>query len=52
MEEANKSAPAFGRIFKEMILVTVDGKPLPRVAKGTVARKAALKLYSHEIDTL
>ncbi|KAF7985842.1 hypothetical protein HWV62_526 [Athelia sp. TMB] len=52
VEEANKSAPAFGRIFKGMILVTVDGKPLPRVAKGTVARKAALKLYSDEIDAL
>lgn len=35
-----------------MILVTSEGKPFPRVAKGTVAKKAALKLYEEEIDAL
>lgn len=52
IEEANQDAPAFSRIFKEMIIVTSNGKPLPRVAKGTVAKKAAVKLYEAEIDTL
>ncbi|KAF7965726.1 hypothetical protein HWV62_42156 [Athelia sp. TMB] len=52
VEEANKSAPTFARIFKEMILVTAEDKPLPRVAKGTVAKKAAVKLYESEIDAL
>lgn len=52
MDEANKSAPTFARIFKEMILVTAKGKPLPRVGKGTVAKKAALKLYDAEIDAM
>ncbi|KAE9385220.1 hypothetical protein BT96DRAFT_1026658 [Gymnopus androsaceus JB14] len=52
IEEANKVAPAFSRIFKEMILVVDPEKPLPRVGKGTVARKAALTLYSSEIDKL
>ena len=52
VEEANKGAPTFARIFKEMILVTAEDKPLPRVAKGTVAKKAAVKLYDGEIDAL
>jgi hypothetical protein len=52
VEEANKIAPAFSRIFKEMILVVDPKKPLPRVGKGTVARKAALALYNSEIDQL
>ncbi|KZP19768.1 NAD(P)-binding protein [Athelia psychrophila] len=52
VEEANRTSPALSRIFKEMILVTAPGKPLPRVAKGTVAKKAAVKLYTPEIDEL
>ncbi|KAE9396160.1 acetyl-CoA synthetase-like protein [Gymnopus androsaceus JB14] len=52
IEEANKVAPAFSRIFKEMILIVDPEKPLPRVGKGTVARKAALTLYGPEIDKL
>ena len=52
VEEANRSAPTFARIFKEMILVTEESKPLPRVVKGTVAKHAAFKLYADEIDAL
>ncbi|KZP16286.1 putative aminoadipate reductase [Athelia psychrophila] len=52
VEEANHEAPAYSRIFKEMIIVTESGKPLPRVGKGTVAKKAAMKLYEAEIDAL
>jgi hypothetical protein len=52
VEEANRTAPAFGRIFKEMILVTSPGKPLPRAAKGTVNRKAAILQYEEEIRIL
>ncbi|KZP13552.1 acetyl-CoA synthetase-like protein [Athelia psychrophila] len=52
VEEANKEAPFFSRIFKEMIIVTDGNKPLPRVAKHTVAKKAAMKLYAAEIDAL
>ena len=48
----NAYAPAHSRIFKEMIIVASEDKPLPRVAKGTVAKKASLKLYKAEIDTL
>ena len=45
-------APAFSRIFKEMIMVTSKGKPLPRTGKGTLMRKAALKEYHYEIQML
>ncbi|KAF8878947.1 putative aminoadipate reductase [Infundibulicybe gibba] len=52
IEEANKVVPAFSRIFKELILVASKEKPLPRTGKGTVMRKAALKLYHREIEHL
>lgn len=52
VEEANKIAPAFSRIFKEMIIITPSHKPLPRAAKGTVMRKAALAEFDEEIQAL
>ncbi|KAG2361463.1 putative aminoadipate reductase [Suillus spraguei] len=52
IEEANNGAPAFSRIFKEMILVTRSEKPMPRAAKGTVNKKATLKLYEEAINVL
>jgi hypothetical protein len=52
IEQANDIAPAFSRIFKEMILFTSPDKPLPRAGKGTVLRKAAIALYASEIDSM
>ncbi|KAJ7609417.1 hypothetical protein FB45DRAFT_762383, partial [Roridomyces roridus] len=52
IEEANAIAPGFSRIFKEMMLFTSVDKPLPRAGKGTVLRKAAITLYTSEIDAL
>ncbi|KAF7360648.1 General substrate transporter [Mycena venus] len=52
IEEANQIAPAFSRIFKEMIIFTSPDKPMPRTGKGTAMRKAALKVYAPEIDAL
>ncbi|KDR70727.1 hypothetical protein GALMADRAFT_75816 [Galerina marginata CBS 339.88] len=52
VEEANSVAPAFSKIFKEMILITHKGKPLPRAPKGTVMRKSALQTYNQEIEAL
>ena len=52
MEEANHIAPAFARVFKEMIIVAHPEKPLPRAGKGTVIRKQALALYEQEINDL
>ncbi|KAJ7489282.1 putative aminoadipate reductase [Mycena latifolia] len=52
VEDANRIAPAFSRIFKEMILFASRDKPLPRAGKGTVLRKAAINLYSPEIEAI
>lgn len=52
MEKANHAAPAFGRIFKEMIIVTDPARPLPRAAKGTIIRPQALALYANDIEEL
>lgn len=52
IDEANRVAPAFSRVFKEMILITSKDKRLPRAGKGTVTRKAALKAYDSEIEAL
>ncbi|KAH7929522.1 putative aminoadipate reductase [Leucogyrophana mollusca] len=52
VEEANKTAPAFSRIFKDMIIVTRSDKPMPRAGKGTVQKKSALQLYDAEINVL
>ncbi|KAF7371229.1 Non-canonical non-ribosomal peptide synthetase FUB8 [Mycena sanguinolenta] len=52
IEEANAIAPAFSRIFKEMVLFSSLNKPLPRAAKGSVLRKAALALYTEEINSI
>ncbi|TRM56544.1 hypothetical protein BD626DRAFT_618939 [Schizophyllum amplum] len=52
IEEANRGAPGYSRIFKELILVTHPDKPLPRTAKGTVMRKLALQAYDDEIKKI
>ncbi|KAG0691850.1 putative aminoadipate reductase [Suillus ampliporus] len=52
VEEANQEAPAFSRIFKEMVLVTRSEKPMLRAGKGTVTKKATVKLYEEEINAL
>ncbi|PCH36937.1 acetyl-CoA synthetase-like protein [Wolfiporia cocos MD-104 SS10] len=52
VEEANAIAPAFGRIFKEMILVADPARPFPRAAKGTVIVKQTLKAYEADIDAV
>jgi hypothetical protein len=52
IEEANMTAPAFSRIFKEMILITDKGKPILRTPKGTLQKKAMVKAYETEIDAL
>ncbi|KAJ7443002.1 putative aminoadipate reductase [Mycena latifolia] len=51
-EEANEDAPAFGRIYKEMILVTDPDRPMARAPKGTVNKKATIALYKEEIEAL
>ncbi|KAJ7255805.1 hypothetical protein B0H12DRAFT_1202107 [Mycena haematopus] len=52
IEEANRIAPKFSRIFREMVIFTSPEKPLPRSGKNTVLRKAALAAFETEIEAL
>ncbi|KAF9044199.1 putative aminoadipate reductase [Panaeolus papilionaceus] len=52
VEEANRLAPRFSKVFKELILISSPSKPLPRAGKGTVMRKATLTLYHEEIEAI
>lgn len=52
IEEANKISPSHSRIFKEMIIVAVPGKPFLYTAKGSVRRQNILDLYKDEISAL
>ncbi|KAI0698168.1 hypothetical protein BC835DRAFT_1413297 [Cytidiella melzeri] len=52
VDEANRNAPAFARIFKEMIIVTDPARPFPRAPKGTVLKKQVMALYEDKINQL
>ncbi|KAJ7052229.1 putative aminoadipate reductase [Mycena amicta] len=52
VEQANAIAPAFAKVYKEMILVTEGGRPMVRAPKGTVVKKATIKLYEGDIEAL
>ncbi|KAG5734788.1 hypothetical protein E4T56_gene780 [Termitomyces sp. T112] len=50
IEEANKEAPIFSKIVKQLVLFTAIGRPLPRTDKLTIQRKVAIELYALEIS--
>ncbi|KAJ7718234.1 putative aminoadipate reductase [Mycena metata] len=52
IQEANENAPAFSRIYKEMILVTEADRPMLRAPKGTVMKKSTIALYQQDIEDL
>ncbi|KAJ3842699.1 putative aminoadipate reductase [Lentinula raphanica] len=52
VEEANREAPAYSRVYKEMILISSPKKPFPQADKGTTLRKRVYKLYEKEIDQI
>ncbi|KAK6082253.1 Iterative polyketide synthase CazM 8 [Seiridium cupressi] len=52
IQAANKESPSYGRIHKNMILLTTAEKPMLRAGKGTVQRKLSLDLYAQELDAL
>lgn len=49
IDEADKVAPSFGRIFKEMILITSKSKPLPRTGKGTVTQQTGMPPWNRRL---
>ncbi|CAK5275142.1 unnamed protein product [Mycena citricolor] len=52
VQKANESAPAFARIYKEMIVVASREKPFVRTPKGTVIKKPTVALYRADINAL
>ncbi|KAJ7063875.1 putative aminoadipate reductase [Mycena amicta] len=52
VQAANAIAPAFARVYREMIIVTTKDRPVVRTLKATVARKATIALYEADINSL
>jgi long-subunit acyl-CoA synthetase (AMP-forming) len=52
IEAATANSPAFSRIFKHMIVVTKEDKPMLRADKDTIKKKATIAAYTEEIDAL
>lgn len=48
--QANKSAPGHAQLARDSIIFNKAGKPFLRAAKGTIQRKATVKLYEAEIE--
>ncbi|KAF2087275.1 acetyl-CoA synthetase-like protein [Saccharata proteae CBS 121410] len=52
VEEANAEAPAYSQVWKNKIAFTPREKPFSRAGKGSIQRRATLKLFEAEIDAL
>ncbi|KAJ8128356.1 hypothetical protein O1611_g5279 [Lasiodiplodia mahajangana] len=52
IDEANKAAPKFGRVPKELIIFTTLEKPFMRAGKGTIQRRLSIDAYEAEIEDL
>ncbi|KAI8958908.1 acetyl-CoA synthetase-like protein [Daldinia sp. FL1419] len=52
IQEANKSAPKFGQIPRELVMFVRAEKPFLRAGKGTIQRQLTLQAYENEIDAL
>lgn len=52
IDKANRISPQHSRIFREMVLITKPDKPMQMVDKGTVKKKAVLRDYEEEINSL
>ncbi|KAI1122652.1 hypothetical protein F5Y10DRAFT_253719 [Nemania abortiva] len=52
IDEANKAAPKFGRVPKELVIFTTPEKPFLRAGKGTIQRRLSIDAYEAEIEEL
>ncbi|KAI8946458.1 hypothetical protein F4801DRAFT_564632 [Xylaria longipes] len=52
IEEANNTAPKFGRVPKELVSFTFPDKPFARASKGTIQRRLSIDAYEDEIEEL
>ncbi|GAW26225.1 putative ochratoxin A non-ribosomal peptide synthetase [Rosellinia necatrix] len=51
IDEANKAAPKFGRVPKELVIFTSVDKPFSRAGKGTIQRRLTIDAYENEIES-
>ena len=50
-EQANEAGPVYGRLAKELVVLTKKGKPMARAGgKDTVQRKRSIDMYEEEIE--
>ncbi|KAI8635594.1 acetyl-CoA synthetase-like protein [Xylariaceae sp. FL1651] len=52
IDKANKAAPKFGQIPRELIIFTSPDKPFGRAGKGTIQRRLSIAAYDGEIEDL
>ncbi|KAI1118275.1 hypothetical protein F5Y14DRAFT_258240 [Nemania sp. NC0429] len=52
INEANKAAPKFGRVPRELVIFTSPDKPFSRASKGTIQRRLSIADYDGEIEEL
>ncbi|KAI0598280.1 hypothetical protein F4775DRAFT_556107 [Biscogniauxia sp. FL1348] len=52
ISEANKAAPKFGRVPRELITFATKEKPFMRASKGTIQRRLTILAYEKEIDEM
>ncbi|GIZ41605.1 hypothetical protein CKM354_000490400 [Cercospora kikuchii] len=52
IEQANKAAPAHGRVWKSKVAIAKRDKHFKRAPKGSIMRRQTTDLYSAEIEAL
>ncbi|KAI0429337.1 hypothetical protein F5Y09DRAFT_331905 [Xylaria sp. FL1042] len=52
IHEANKAAPKFGQVPKELVIFISPSKPFSRASKGTIQRRLSIAAYEEEIEEL
>ncbi|KAI1346217.1 hypothetical protein F5Y01DRAFT_298319 [Xylaria sp. FL0043] len=52
IREANKAAPKFGQVPKELVIFNSPSKPFSRASKGTIQRRLSIAAYEEEIEEL
>lgn len=50
IDQADQNQLLRGYLRRDYIIIADAKRPLPRTEKGTISRRAALKLYEEEID--
>lgn len=50
IETVNVKSPACAQVSKELVIFTTPQKPMARSGKGTVQRRATVKLYEEELN--